>query len=114
LAGPVNLSRPSLLWSPQEDEGIQGPPPPYLPVPFSRGSMARIERLRMGVEMIRTGFQLFHTSTIVTGSVEPIRDGENITIQESNGVPIESSSEESVALASDDGGYEGNEADLYE
>jgi len=48
------------------------------------------------------------------GSVEPIQDGENITTQESSGVPVESSSEESVALASDDGMYKGNEADLYE
>jgi len=32
---------------------------------------------------------------------------ENITTQESSGVPVESSSEESVALASDDGMYKG-------
>ena len=102
------------MWSPQEDEGIRGPPPPYLPVPFPGNPVARIERLRMGVEMIRAGFQLFHLSTNATGSVEPIQDGENITTRESSGVPIESSSEESAVLASDDGRYEGNEADLYE
>ena len=102
------------MWSPQEDEGIQGPPPPYLPVPFLGSPLARIERLRLGVEMIRLGFQLFHSSTTVTGSVEPIPDGENTATQESSGVPVESSSEESVELASDDGRYEGNEADLYE
>ena len=64
--------------------------------------------------MIRVGFQLFHSSTTVMGSVEPIPDGENTATQESNGVPVELSSEESVELASDDGRYEGNEADLYE
>ena len=63
--------------------------------------------------MIRTGFQLFQLSTTVTGSVDPIPGGGNITTQGSNGVQAESSSEESVALASDNGGYEGNEADLY-
>jgi len=43
LAGPMNSSRPLLMWSPQEDEGIRGPPPPYLPVPFLGGPLARIE-----------------------------------------------------------------------
>jgi len=33
--------------------------------------------------------------------------GRNITTQESSGIPVESSSEESVALVSDDGRYEG-------
>ena len=102
------------MWSPQEDEGIQGPPPPYLPVPFLGNPVARIERLRMGVEMIRAGFQLFHLSTNAMGSVEPIQDGESIPTQESSSVRVESSSEETVELASDDGRYEGNEADLYE
>jgi len=68
----------------------------------------------MGVEMIRVGFQLFHSSTTVTGGVEITQDGENTVTLGSHGVQAESSSEESVALASDDGGYEGNEADLYE
>ena len=42
------------------------------------------------------------------------QDGENTVTLGSSGDLVESSSEESVALVSDNGGYEGNEADLYE
>jgi len=35
----------SLMWSPQEDEGIQGPPSSLPPSSLSRGPLARIERL---------------------------------------------------------------------
>jgi len=57
--------------------------------------------------MIRAGFQLFQSSTTAMGSVEPIPDGESIPTQERSSVQVESSSEESVELASDDGRYEG-------
>jgi len=43
-----------------------------------------------------------------------IQDGEITVTMETSGDPAESSSEESMELVSDDGGYEGNEGDLYE
>ena len=99
----MNSSRPSLTWSPQEDEGIRGPPPPYLPVPFLGGPLVRIEQLRVGVEIIRTGVQLFHATMIAMGHAALTQDGENIVTLGSNGNLVELSSEESVALVSDDG-----------
>ena len=63
--------------------------------------------------MIRTGVQLFHATMIAMGSVALTQVGESIVTLGSNGDLVESSSEESVALVSDDGWYKGNEADLY-
>ena len=105
---------PSQTWSPTDGEGIIGPPPPYLLAPQVGDLTSRIEQLRMGAELMRAGLHLFHSSTIAMGSAGVIQDGEITVTMETSGDPAESSSEESVELASDDGRYEGNEGDLYE
>jgi len=48
------------------------------------------------------------------GSAGVIQDGEIMVTMETSGDPAESLSEESMELASDDGGYVENEGDLYE
>jgi len=96
----------------QEDSGSSS----SLPASSDPGdSSVPLEQIRIGVEMIRTGFQLFHTSMTAMASAALVLDGEANSHDGEQWHPNRVvSSKESVQLASDNGGYIENEGDLYE